>query len=142
MSSPQGPEFPLCTPTSRELVLGTFPAKSFRSQNGVESTVQYGNRRSGQTLDLTFGNTTETVAAAIYDHYLACKGTICVFGLSEPAKAGHPKFHKGDSSTSPENRYSVAPFGMKYKYQEPPQFSAIKTGVMSVNVKLIGVLDS
>jgi hypothetical protein len=108
----------------------------------VESTVQYGNRRSGQTLDLTFGNTTEVIAAAIYDHYLACRGSVCVFGLSEPAKAGNPAFHKGDSSASPENRYSAVPFGMKYKYQEPPQFSSVKPGVMSVSVKLIGVLDS
>jgi hypothetical protein len=142
VSSPQGPEFPSHPPTRRDLNPGTFPTKSFRSQSGVESMVQYGNRRSGQTLELSYGNTTEAIAAAIYDHYLACRGTVCAFGLSEAAKAGHPGFHKGDSSTSAQNRYSAAPFGMKYKYQEPPQFSSAKPGVMSVNVKLIGVLDS
>ena len=39
-------------------------------------------------------------------------------------------------------RYSATPFGLKYRYAEPPQFSSVKPGRMSVTVKLIGVLDS
>ena len=39
-------------------------------------------------------------------------------------------------------RYSATPFGLKYRYAEPPQFNSVKPGRMSVTVKLIGVLDS
>jgi hypothetical protein len=122
--------------------MGDFPSKTFTSQSGIQATVQYGSRRTNQTIDLAYNNTTETIAAAIYDHYLACRGTIYTFGLAEAAKSGNPTFHLGDSSASASNRYSAAPFGMKYKYAEPPQFDSIKPGRMSVTVKLIGVLDS
>jgi hypothetical protein len=122
--------------------MGDFPSKAFTSQSGIQSTVQYGSRRTNQTIDLAYNNTTETIAAAIYDHYVACRGTIYTFALTEPAKSGNPTFHLGDSSASASNRYSAAPFGMRYKYAEAPQFSSIKPGRMSVTVKLIGVLDS
>jgi hypothetical protein len=122
--------------------MGDFPSKTFTSQSGIQSTVQYGSRRTNQTIDLAYNNTTEAIAAAIYDHYLACRGTIYTFGLTEAAKSGNPTFHLGDSSASASNRYSAAPFGMKYKYAEPPQFDSIKPGRMSVTVKLTGVLDS
>jgi len=142
MSSPQGPDFPSFVPSSRSLVPGDFPSKTFTSQSGIQSVVQYGSRRNGQTLELSYNNTTETIAAAIYDHYLACKGTIYFFGVLEGAKSGNSTFHAGTSDGSTNNRFSATPFGMRYKYAEPPQFNSIKPGRMSVSVKLIGVLDS
>jgi hypothetical protein len=140
--SPQGPDFPSYVPSSRSLAMGDFPSKTFTSQSGIQATVQYGSRRTNQTIDLAYNNTTEAIAAAIYDHYVACRGTIYTFALTEPAKSGNPTFHLGDSSASTSNRYSAAPFGMKYKYAEAPQFSSIKPGRMSVTVKLVGVLDA
>jgi len=142
MSSPQGPDFPSLVPTSRSMVPGDFPSKTFSSQSGIQSTVQYGSRRSGQTLELVYDNCSEANAAAIYDHYLACKGTIYFFGVLEGAKSGNSTFHLGDSSASASNRYSAAPFGMRYKYAEPPQFTSVKPGRMSVTIKFVGVLDS
>lgn len=140
--SSQGPDFPSYVPTGRSLVPGDFPSKTFKSQSGIQATVQYGSHRSGQTLDLFYNNTTENIASDIYDHYLACKGTIYWFGMLEGAKTGNPTFHAGTGDSSANNRFSATPFGMKYKYAEPPQFSSVKPGRMSVTVKLVGVLDS
>lgn len=142
MSSPQGPPFPNLVPTARSMVPGDFPSKTFSAQSGIQSTVQYGSRRSGQTLELSYDNCSEDNAKDIYDHYLACKGTIYFFGVPENVKAGNSTFHKGDGSDSPDNRYAATPFGMKYKYAEPPQFVSVKPGRMSVTIKLVGVLDS
>jgi hypothetical protein len=138
--SSQGPDFPNYVPSSRSLAMGDFPSKSFTSQSGIQATVQYGNRRTGQTLDLAYNNTTEDIAAAVYDHYLACKGTIYWFFVLEDVKKGNSTFHNQSSSSN--GRYSATPWGMRYKYAEAPQFSSIKPGRMSVTVKLIGVLDS
>jgi len=140
--STAGPNFPNLVPTARSMSPGDYANKIFRSQSGVESRVQYGNRAFNKTLDLEYSNINETDAAAIHDHYLACNGTLYYFGLPQKPKSGNEIFHVNDESTSTSNRYSVAPFGMRYRYAEPPQFNSVKTGRMSVTVKLIGVLDS
>ena len=140
--STAGPNFPDLVPTARSMSPGDFASKAFRSQSGIEARVQYGNKAFDKTMDLEYSNITEADAAAIFDHYLACNGTLYYFALVEPAKSGNPTFHLGDSSSSTLNRYSAAPFGLRYRYAEPPQFSSVKPGRMSVTVKLIGVLDS
>ena len=140
--STAGPDFPELVPTARSMSPGDFAGKTFRSQSGIESRVQYGNKAFDKTMDLEYSNITEANAALIYDHYLACNGTLYYFGLPAKPKSGNETFHVNDQSTSASNRYSVAPFGMRYRYAEPPQFNSVKTGRMSVTVKLIGVLDS
>jgi hypothetical protein len=141
--STQGPDFPNLVPTARSMSPGDFAGKTFRSQSGIEARVQYGNKAFDKTMDLEYSNITETDAALIHDHYLACNGTLYYFGLVEAPKSGNSTFHLGDSnSTNTSNRYSAAPFGLRYRYAEPPQFNSVKPGRMSVTVKLIGVLDS
>ena len=140
--STAGPAFPELVPTARSMSPGDFAGKTFRSQSGIEARVQYGNKAFDKTLDLEYSNITETDAAAIHDHYLACNGTLYYFSLSFKARSGNETFHVNDSSGSTSNRFSAAPFGLRYRYAEPPQFSSVKPGRMSVTVKLIGVLDS
>ena len=140
--STQGPDFPQLVPTARSMSPGDFANKVFRSQSGIESRVQYGNKASNKTMDLDYNNITEADAAAIHDHYLACNGTLYYFGLPRNPKSGNETFSVNDGSESMSNRFSVTPFGMRYRYAEPPQFSSVKPGRMSVTVKLIGVLDS
>lgn len=140
--STQGPDFPQLVPTARSMSPGDFANKVFRSQSGIESRVQYGNKASNKTMDLEYNNITEADAAAIHDHYLACNGTLYYFGLPRNPKSGNETFSVNDGSESTSNRFSVTPFGMRYRYAEPPQFSSVKPGRMSVTVKLIGVLDS
>ena len=138
--STAGPDFPDLVPTARSMSPGDFAGKTFRSQSGIEARVQYGNKAFDKTMDLEYSNITEANAAAIFDHYLACNGTLYYFFLLEQPKAGAPGFH--NTSTSTNARYSATPFGLRYRYAEPPQFNSVKEGRMSVTVKLIGVLDS
>ena len=137
-----GPNFPDLVPTARSMSPGDFANKVFRSQSGIEARVQYGNRAFNKTLDLEYSNITEANAAAIHDHYQNCKGTLYIFGLPLNPKKGNPAFDVGAEASSTNNRYSAAPFGLNYRYAEPPQFTSVKEGRMSVTVKLIGVLDS
>jgi len=140
--STAGPSFPDLVPTARSMSPGDFASKTFRSQSGIEARVQYGNKAFNKTLDLEYSNITETDAAAIHDHYLACNGTLYYFALSFKARSGNETFNVNDSSGSTSNRFSARPFGMRYRYAEPPQFSSVKPGRMSVTIKLLGVLDS
>lgn len=140
--STEGPTFPNLVPTARSMSPGDFASKVFRSQSGIEARVQYGNRAFNKTLDLEYSNISETDAAAIHDHYLACKGTLYYFGLSHNPKSGNPGFALQVEPLSTNNRFSAAPFGLTFHYAEPPQFTSVKEGRMSVTVKLIGVLES
>jgi hypothetical protein len=139
-----GPLFPNIAATSRSLTVGDYPGTSFRSQNGAEVRVQYGNRRVGTELSFTFSNITDANAALIHDHYNDCRGTLGVFGVDRASltQQGNPGFHDGTTPLSVNNRFSAAPWGLRYRYAEPPQFDSIKPGRMSVTVKLTGVLDS
>lgn len=137
-----GPGFPSITPTSRSLTAGDFPGATFSAQNGVQVRVQYGNQRRNVELSLSFDNITDANAALIYDHYNSCRGTLGVFDVAANSltQSGNPGFHSGTTSTS-TNRFSVTPYGMKYRYAEPPQFNSVKPGRMSATIKLVGVLD-
>ena len=140
----QGPTFPDLLPTSRVMAPGDFASKTFRSQSGIEARVQYGNKATDKSLDLEFNAITEASAAQIHDHYQACNGTLFTFWMSIKPLAGNPAFHQGDDSYSlnTANRFNSTPFGLRWRYAEPPQFTSIKPGRMSVTVKLLGVLDS
>ena len=134
-----GPGFPSIAPTSRSLVAGDFPGSVFTAQDGAEVRVQYGSQRSNVELSLSFDNITDANAALIYDHYVSCRGTLGVFDVAANSLAltGNPGFHPGAGS----GRFSVTPYGMRYRYAEPPQFTSIKPGRMSATIKLVGVLD-
>jgi len=138
-----GPAFPDLVPTTRSMSPGDFASKIFRSQSGVEARVQYGNMAFNKTLDLEYSNINETDAAAIFDHYQNCKGTLYTFDLPPNPRKGNPAFDSalgGAGSTT--NRFGAGAFGLRYRYAEPPQFASIKEGRMSVTIKLIGVIDS
>ena len=58
------------------------------------------------------------------------------------AQGGLQGYYPDPNANYLSARYSATPFGLKYRYAEPPQFNSVKPGRMSVTVKLIGVLDS
>lgn len=138
----EGPTFPTLAPTSRSLVPGDFPGTKFSAQNGAEARVQYGSRRTNTEFSLSFDNISDANAALIHDHYHDCRGTLGIFHVDYKPKEGNPGFHEGISGENEANRFSVIPFGLKYRYAEPPQFSSVKPGRMSVTVKLTGILDT
>lgn len=137
-----GPSFPNIAPSSRSLSAGDFPGTTFKAQDGVEVRVQYGNQRANTELSLSFDNITDANAALIYDHYTDCRGTLGIFDVPNNSltQSGNPGFHAGTGSGT-TNRFSATPFGMRYRYAEPPQFNSVKPGRMSVIIKLVGVLD-
>ena len=128
-----GPGFPSIGATSRSLAAGDFPGSVFTAQDGAEVRVQYGSQRSNVELSLSFDNITDAKAALIYDHYVNCRGTLGVFDFTANSLAleGNPGF----------GRFTVTPYGMQYRYAEPPQFNSVTLGRMSATIKLVGVLD-
>lgn len=75
------------SPTSRTFEAGNYPIKTFTSQNGVETRILYGNRRTGQKMSLTYQNIFDYEAEQFVDHYDEVFGTLNPFIIASTGKA-------------------------------------------------------
>jgi hypothetical protein len=122
--------YPSLTPSSRNFNAGDYSYKTFKSQNGSETRILYGDKRTGMTLDLTYENIADTYADDFITHYDSVKGGFETFTLPEEFRTGW----SGSSSAID------AATGNKWRYDSPPAISSVRPGISSVTVKLIGVL--
>ena len=79
------------SPTSRTFDAGDYPIKKFKSQNGVETRILYGSRRTGQKMSLTYQNILDHEAEQFVDHYDEVFGTLNPFNISSTGKADGAK---------------------------------------------------
>lgn len=124
--------FPEIKPTTRSWDAGQFPIKSFNAQNGAEIRILYGNMVATKRLQLTYENLTDSESELFFDHYLAMKGTFRQFTLTESARSGW----EGKRETL---GLGGDYFGLKWRYEEPPQINSVFKGRSSVTVNLIAV---
>ena len=122
--------YPNYAPTSRSFNAGDYPYKTYKSQNGVEVRILYGDKRTGMTLDLQYDNLLDNHADAFILHYDDTKGGFLTFELPEEVRAGWAGI---------PSRIDV-PTGNKWRYDGPPAITSVRPGISSVTVKLVGVL--
>jgi hypothetical protein len=122
--------FPALNPTSRQFSPGDWPVKTYKAQSGAEVRILYGNRRTEMKLELTYDNITDTQANQFLTHFDSVLGTFQTFVLSSAAKIGW-------GSTASSIDVST---GANWRYASEPQITAIRPGISSVRVNLIGVL--
>ena len=121
--------FPALKPTSRDFTPGNWPVKSYKSQSGAEVRILYGDTRTNMELTLGYDNISDAQAQQFLTHYDETKGTYNTFAINSSTKAGWAGTATAiDSGTI--NRW---------RYADPPQVTAVKPGVSSVRVSLMGV---
>jgi len=123
--------YPTLNPASRTFSPGDYPIKRFQSQSGVETRILYGSRRTNMTLDLSYENITDTEAEYFSTHYDEVKGTYQTFTLPNEARAGW------SASASTIDVVS----GAAWRYSDAPTITAVRPGISTVQVKLVGVLS-
>jgi len=124
--------FPTLVPTSRAFDPGSFPVKVFRAESGKEVRILQGSSRTDLKLSLTYANITDAQAQEFLTHYDDRKGTLKRFTLGSEAEEGF----EGSASGFFENKDA----GVKYRYEQAPQFTQVRPGISTVTVSLIGVL--
>jgi len=124
--------YPTLLPTSRAFNAGDWPIKTFRAQNGAEVRILYGSNRTGMQLELQYQNITDANADLFLTHYNEVRGTYGTFAL--PATGAKGGWTGNDSSID------VTGTGNNWRYAEAPTVQAVKPGVSSVTIKLVGVL--
>ena len=122
--------FPTLAPTSRTFEAGDYPVKRFMSQNGAETRILYGSRRTGQRMSLTYQNIFDHQAEEFIDHYDEVFGTLNPFsiaaeGLADGAKSGWNAFDVPDPVTTPysagiDSKGNAYPAG-KYEIKVTPK---------------------
>lgn len=124
--------FPTLVPTSRSFDAGDYPIKTFKSQNGAEKRILYGNNRTNMKLSLSYANITDANAELFLDHYDDMKGTFTTFTVGRDAAKGG---WEGNADA-----IGAETSGNSYRYEGPPQLTQVRPGVSTVTVNLIGVL--
>jgi len=108
--------------------------KTFRSQNGVEARILYGNKRTNMTLQLSYQNVSDATAELFVLHYIEVKGMFTVFNIGTAPRAGWT----GALSTIGAGGPDLT--GNYWRYAEAPSIQSVKPGISNVSVKLIAVL--
>lgn len=122
--------FPTLRPTSRTFDPGDWPIKAFRAQSGAEVRILYGSVRTGMKLELSYENIIDSQAEGFLTHFNETLGTLRTFQLSGDAQAG---WSGSESSLSP-------PENSAWRYAQAPQLTAVRPGISTVTISLIGVL--
>ena len=124
--------FPSQVPSSRTFDPGAFPVKIFRAENGKEVRILQGSTRTDLKLSLTYANVTDAQAQAFLNHYDDSQGTLKRFNLGSEVKEGF----EGSGSSF----FGNTDAGVRYRYEQAPQFTQVRPGITTVTVNLIGVL--
>lgn len=124
-------DFPEIQPTSRTFDPGDYPVKAFKAQDGTETRIRYGDKRTNMKLSLTYANISDSVAQQFLTHYDAVEGTFLTFKIGKEIKSGWG----GDKDV-----FSASTQDNKYRYEAAPQVAQVRPGISTVTVSLIGVL--
>ena len=81
--------FPSLVPSVRTFTPGNIPQNNQASLTGVVTGFRRGNRRTNQTLSLSFTNLSETQLNLIKSHYIDRQGTFDIFFLSSEVWSGY-----------------------------------------------------
>ena len=81
--------FPSLVPSVRSFTPGNIPQTNQTSLNGIVTGFRRGNRRTQQTLSLSFTNLNETQVNLVKSHYIDRQGTFDIFQLSSEVWSGY-----------------------------------------------------
>lgn len=117
--------FPALVPSARTFSPGNIPQSNQISLAGAVSSFRRGNRRTGQTLTLSYTNLTEAQVNLIRAHYIDRQGTFDIFFL--PAEVW--------------NGYTTPPIGLlssyAWRYAGSPTITDGIVGRWSADVELV-----
>ena len=128
------PAFPGLVPSSRSFDLGDWPISKFRSINGSEIRIKYGDSETEAKVALSYENIEDSEVDQFIAHYRECQGTYKRFPLDQKIYSGW----KGMATTGEIQAFR--PENARWRYEGPPKIANIRPGISSVQVSLIAVI--
>ena len=108
--------------------------RTYNAQNGAEVRLLYGSKRFNLKLQLGYNNVPDTVAAAFLAHFDETQGTYKTFQFEPDARVALFAGWQGSAGAL------EPPQGVDWRYEQAPQITAVRPGVSTVTVSLIGVI--
>ena len=121
--------FPTLAPSARNYVPGDWAQQKYRSMSGSETRIRYGDKRTDATLSLQYQNIPDADAELFLVDYNANYGTYKSFTLPPEVLTGWAGANYVPNTSA-----------MKFRYGGPPQLQAVRPGLSSVSVELVGVI--
>ena len=121
--------FPTLAPSARNYVPGDWAQQKYRSMSGAEVRIRYGDKRTDASLSLQYQNIPDADAELFLADYDSKFGTYKSFTLPPEVLAGWSGANYVPNTSA-----------MKFRYGGPPQLQAVRPGVSSVSVELVGVI--
>jgi len=110
-------QFPEIQPTGHEFGEAEFPVTEMRSQSGVRSVRQWGDRASDAPMTLVFTNITQAAYAQIKAAHIAARGK--VFDVTFAAITG--------KNLTDVDLFNPGP-GLKWFWVRPPEGNRVQGG--------------
>ena len=132
-------EFPNITPSSRSYKPGTYATATFRSMNGAETRVLYGDQMIGAEMSLTYAAISDGKAAQFIDHFVYTKGVFDVFKIVRSDDKTRGGWSADLGYLTPHANTAEPTL---WRYKEAPTITNIYPGYSSVTVILVGVNKS
>ena len=134
--------FPGIVPSSRSFSPGNWPVKIYKAQNGDETRILYGDKKSGMKLTLTYKNILDTQADDFIDHFESLNGTYKTFTISSTVQAKLIKGWAGDSEVGTAKKTILDPtrYDNKWRYSGPPQIRQTFSGRSTISFTLVSAL--
>jgi hypothetical protein len=126
--------FPAIAPNALRFRAPEFPVRSNTSLSGVVSRRIFGNRGSRSTLDLTFDNISDQLAAQFLDAWNLAKGTLEILTVSSTTFSGAGTDLLGYISDGGDQ--------LAWHFAEAPEVQRVKPGLSSVTVRLEATRDA
>ena len=123
-------------PSGRTYTPGVVPKTVFESQNGVQTTLQFGNLTSKSKLQLKYTNISEANALALTELY---------FTWARASKA-YIAFKQNNASVDDmksklQNYIRGKEENLRYHFENPPTVQALLANRYNVTIDLVGVLE-
>ena len=126
--------YPAVRPTQRQYFPGDFPVRKYNSQNGAEVRLLYGSKRYNLKLSLSYTNVSDTIAAEFLTHFDETIGTFSTFAIGSEARVALFAGWTGTAGALDP------PAGVDWRYEQAPQVVAVRPGISTVTVSVVGVI--
>ena len=133
--------FPDLKPNERQMTLGAYPAKVFRTMAGTTVKRRYGNKKFGYQLRLTFANRRDRDILQVVRHYENIDEDDR-FELPPETFAGVTTTGQSSSPQRPGLRSILrSPDGCLWEYAGPPSIQWAGNEISSITVELVAELN-
>ena len=126
--------FPVLRPSERTFDPGDYPVRKYNSQNGAEVRILYGSLRYNLKLSLGYKNIPDVDADKFLVHFDETKGTFSTFDFTPDARVAIFSGWLGDAGSL------RPPTAVDWRYEKAPQVVAVRPGISSVTISLVGVI--